>query len=387
MTDRLLDPATILSNARALAPGIRADSDAIERDRRLPEGLVDRLTAAGVFRIAMPRAWGGPEMPPLDQIELIETLARADASVGWCTSILSDSGFYAAFLDEPVARDLYANLDARTAGMLAPVGRAEIVDGGYRAAGRWAFGSGSLHADWITGGCLVTRDGAPVLRDDGLPTWRILFFEPHEVEIQDTWYTTGLSGSGSNHYQVRDVFVPEERSFDIMAGARREEPLYRYHGLFFANVPGVPLGLGRAAIDALGEIARTKRSVPSMRPLADEYRVQVAVAEAEGALGSARSYVWDVMGEAWRTLEGGDPLSKPQRARVALMMLEAGRAGRRAVELACEAVGSDALYAGHPLERLRRDAIAVSAHLVHQPKSYAQVGSALLGGDPALAYF
>jgi alkylation response protein AidB-like acyl-CoA dehydrogenase len=270
--------------------------------------------------------------------------------------------------------------------MLAPVGRAEVVEGGYRVHGDWAFGSGSRHADVICGGCMVTRNGE-VAVEDGMPEWRVMIFERDDVEVRDTWHVTGLAGSGSHHYSVADAFVPEARSFDVMGASRRPEPLYQYHGLFFANVPGVPLGLGRAALDALAGIAGSKRTPPRMRLLRDEYRVQTAAAEAEAGLGAARSFVRDVTGDLWETLLAGDAPSMEQRARVALMMYEANRAAQRAVELACEVVGADALYVGHPLERIRRDAIAVGSHMVHQRKTLATVGSTLLGGDPGPVYF
>jgi alkylation response protein AidB-like acyl-CoA dehydrogenase len=149
-------------------------------------------------------------MNPLDQIELMEILAYADPSVAWCVSILSDSGFYAGFLEEPAAQKLFPDLDARCAGMLAPVGQAEIVPGGYRVTGHWAFGSGSLHATHLTGGCLVMQDGKPIIEENGLPRWRVMIFDPADVEIEDTWYTTGLRGSGSNDYSIKNAFVPNE---------------------------------------------------------------------------------------------------------------------------------------------------------------------------------
>lgn len=380
------DSSAIIANARALDPEIRAVADEIEDGRRLPRGLVERMSEAGIFRIAMPEAWGGPELSPLDQIEVIEALSRADASVGWCASILSDSGFYAARLEDDVARKTFPGLDCRTAGMLAPIGRAEVVEGGYRVSGDWAFGSGSLHADVICGGCLVTREGELVL-ENGLPAWRVTIFERSDVEVHDTWHVTGLAGSGSNHYSVRECFVPEQKTFEIFGASRRPEPLYQYHGLFFANVPGVPLGLGRAAIEALTEIACNKRTMPGMKLLRDEYRVKAARAEAEAALSSARSYVWDVMGDLWQTLLAGAKPTLEQRATLGLMMIQAYRSAQRAVDLACEAVGADALYRGHPLERIRRDSIALGSHLVHQHKSFATVGAVLMGGDPGPVFF
>jgi alkylation response protein AidB-like acyl-CoA dehydrogenase len=382
-----LDGAEILARARALAPEIRAAADGVEAERRIPEALLARLIEAGVFRIAMPRAWGGPEMDPLAQIELVEELARADASVAWVVMITSDSGFYSAWLDETVARAMYPSLDARTAGQLFPAGQAHVVQGGLRVSGHWAFGSGSLHADWLVGGCLLFEDGKPRIGPRGLPEWRVVYLPPAEVEILDTWRTTGLAGSGSHDYRAQDVFVPAERTFDVLSPPRRSGPLYGYHGLFFSNLPGVPLGLARAAVDEVTRLAREKRVPPLMALLRDEYRVQEAVAEAEGILQSARAFVFDVMGEAWRTLSAGDPLSGAQRARVGLMMVHSVRASRQVVQLMYDTAGSAAIYRRNPLDRQLRDMLTVSAHVVGQRKAYAMVGQVMLGLEPPFTYF
>jgi hypothetical protein len=117
------------------------------------------------------------------------------------------------------------------------------------------------------------RDGKPILEDTGLPRWRVMIFDPTDAEILDTWYTTGLAGSGSNDYRVEDIFVPEEHSFDAFSTPRRPEPLYGYHGFFFANVPGVPFGQALADILALRdsfsiavEPAMELLRVPGIRP-------------------------------------------------------------------------------------------------------------------------
>ena len=361
--------------------------DEIERGRRLPDSLVDGLTAAGVFRIAMPKAWGGPEMSPLDQIELIETLAYADPSVGWCASILSDSGFYAGFLEEPAAQKLFPDLDARCAGMLAPVGRAEVVPGGYRCSGQWAFGSGSHHATHITGGCMVLENGEPFIEKNGIPRWRVMIFDPADVEILDTWYTTGLAGSGSNDYCVTDIFVPEEHTFDVMDRPKRHEPLYKYHGFFFANVPGIPFGLARAALDEARKVAESKISFPSFKPLAQDAQVRMDFGEAEAILGAARAYVSESIGAAYETLERGSGLTMEERVRIGLCITYAGQSAQRVVDLACRIAGSNALYQRNPLERLRRDMIAVSSHLVHQRKIYGAAGAILLGDESQPTFF
>jgi alkylation response protein AidB-like acyl-CoA dehydrogenase len=381
-----LDAKTILAAARGLEPLLRANAEAIEAERRMPEPVLRALIDAGVFRIAMPQSWGGPELDPITQIEVIEAVTRGDASAGWITTILSDTGFYSGWLDDGVAREMF-ELDHRTAGQVFPAGRADRVPGGWRVSGHWAFGSGCLHADWLVGGAILHEAGEPVPGAMRLPRWRVFFFRPEDCEIIDTWHTTGLAGTSSNDYEVRDVFVPEEQTFDVAARARREGPLYRYHGLFFANLPGVPLGLARNAIDELVRIAGAKRVVPTGNLMRQEYRVQEAVGEAEAVLGSARAYVYDVMGDLWRTLCAGDPLSLQQRSRVGLMLVHSVRAGLQVVQLMADTAGSPSIYRSNLLERYRRDMLTASAHVVGQRRAYAAVGHVLLGGDANFAYF
>src|SRR4051794_31788225 len=145
---------TILEATRALAPRIRAAADEIEQGRRLPLPLVQALKDAGVFRMPMPRAWGGPEVDPLTQIRIVEELSAANPSVGWCAMIGSDAGYFTAFLDDAVGRALYPDLDLVTGGSTRPTGRAIVVDGGFSVSGRWQFSSGCQHSTYLVGNCL-----------------------------------------------------------------------------------------------------------------------------------------------------------------------------------------------------------------------------------------
>jgi alkylation response protein AidB-like acyl-CoA dehydrogenase len=132
----------------------------------------------------------------------------------------------------------------------------EVVDGGYQLPGRWSFGSGSTHADVIGGGAVVIEHGVPRLRPDGLPEQRIALLPAGQVEVHDTWHTTGLRGSASNDYSVHDVWVPAGHMF-ALAESHRDEPLYRWPGAFLTNYLGVPLGVAADALDtAMGILDR-----------------------------------------------------------------------------------------------------------------------------------
>src|SRR5262245_21777238 len=79
----------VIEAATALVPHIRAVHDELEATRRIPPSLVQPMTKAGFFQLYLPRAIGGPELPPLTVFRVIEELSKAEGSVGWCAMIAS----------------------------------------------------------------------------------------------------------------------------------------------------------------------------------------------------------------------------------------------------------------------------------------------------------
>jgi alkylation response protein AidB-like acyl-CoA dehydrogenase len=381
-----LSSAEIVERARKLAPHVAARSHEIERLRRLPPDLVAELKTAGVFRMPMPAAWGGPEMSPRTQNEVVEILSAADPSVGWCVMIGSDAGFYAAFLEENAARSLYPDLDMVTAGLLQPAGRAVRVPGGYRVSGRWAFGSGSTHADVIVGGCLVFEGDQPVLAPSGLPLWRVMMAPASSFQVLDTWYTTGLAGSGSNDYTTQDLFVPAEHSFNLLEAPRRREPLYQFNGMFFINIHGVALGIARRAIDELRKLAETKLVMPDLVLMKNTLRARVALARAEGMLAAARAYTYETMDRVGEALQREGRLSHELRLHVSLSRVTAFQTARDVAQLMLDTAGSSGIYATSPLDRLLRDAITVRTHVAVQDRLLEQAAALVVGEEPAVPF-
>jgi alkylation response protein AidB-like acyl-CoA dehydrogenase len=273
-----------------------------------------------------------------------------------------------------------------TAGLLQPAGRAERVPGGFRVSGRWGFGSGCTHADVIVGGCLVTENGAPVMHPNGLPTWRVMMAPASSWNIHDTWYTTGLAGSGSNDYTTEDLFVPEEHSFSLAERARRSEPLYQFNGMFFSNMDGVPLGLARRAIDTVRALVEHKVVVPEFVPMKKLARVRAALARAEMWLGAARAYSYDALDRVWEELKTRGALARETRLALALSHQHAFRTARDVAQLMVDTAGTAAIYASSPLDRLLRDAITMSQHVVAQERMLEVIGGIVVGEEPPIPF-
>jgi len=374
-------PEEILARARAAAPLLRERSEEIERTRRLPEDVVELLRATGVFRIGMPKEWGGPELTFAQQCEVIEALSYGDAAAGWCAMIGMDTWIYAGYLDQSVVGEMLANPDAITAGLIFPVGRAERVPGGYRVTGRWPFGSGVTHADWVVGGCMVYRDGKPEPGPGGAPiNWRLMLARAEEFEKVDTWHTTGLAGSGSMDYRVTDLFVPEERSFDFTK-SHRTGPLGAPDA-FLGNVPGVPLGVARAALDHVRELAAERVERATGTPWAESYRVQMAIGQSEMELAAARYAVYGTLNDLWHRLEAGIEPTPDQQVSTALARLNAFRTARTIVSRLSDLVGTASIYRTSPLDRWLRDLHTMCQHILAQDQIVQSAGAHLLGGTP-----
>ncbi|GIG59848.1 hydroxylase [Longispora fulva] len=373
------DAAEILARARELAPVLRDRAVEIEQARRLPSDVVESLRSTGVFRMGFSRDRGGPELNSIEQTEVIEALSYGDPAAGWCAMIGSDTGLYAAFLDQDVAERMFPILDMVTAGLLFPSGRAERVSGGFRLTGRWQFGSGVTHADWVVSGAFRYRDATPEPGPDGVSPGSVLLMVPRsDVEVLDTWHTTGLAGSGSCDYAITDVFVPTEHTFTF-ADVFRGTGVLAHPEVHMRNMPGVALGVARAALDHAREA-----SVAVGR--SDDYRTQVTLADCESDFAATRHGVYGALRRQHEVLAAGgslDDLTPLERAGLPLSRRHAFRTARSVVSRLYDLSQTSAIYRPSPLDRWLRDTTTMCQHVVAQDRILQTAGAYLLGARPS----
>jgi alkylation response protein AidB-like acyl-CoA dehydrogenase len=376
----------LIETARALAPQIRAAADEVERERRLPASLLRALKDADFLRMYLPRNMGGTGTDPLTAMRVVEELARADGSIGWLAMVGAQCAWFTSRLGPDVAAQLFGR-DTTLAGSISPgPGRAWEVEGGYRASGRWTFASGSAHADWFFGLCQIYDGDTPRVRDDGSPDLHFLFFPRSDITVLDTWYTTGLRGSGSNDFTVTDTFVPRERSYlrpnRNASVSRQPGPLYR--GLFPLYVVrgSLALGIARHALDLLMELAATKRSLGATEVLRTLPRVQAQVAKAEALTGSARAYLYETAVEVWGAMQTEEELPLTLLARGRLAVAHAVHTAVRVTDTMYHLGGSTAIYATSPLDRCFRDINTAVADISAAPGIYEAAGQVFLGLEP-----
>lgn len=383
-------PAVSLSDcnptavARALAPEIARRAAEAEALGTLPLDLVERLRAAGIFRAMQPRSLGGFEVAPVEYIQLIEELARADGSAGWIAAIGGGAPTFAAWLEPTVAKELFgSDPDFLSATVFSPTGRA-VPDGGGRfdIEGRWPFASGSRHAEWMLGGFFVSDGDQPRMIPEQGPDWRLAFFGRADAEVDDNWDVLGLRATGSNDVVARDLKVPEEHTISpFFQPARQDGPLWRipFFTLVGIGMVGAPLGIARHALDEFAVLAPTKARAGTSQPLAEDTAVQVEFARAEAVLRSARAFVLDEANALWETACAGDPPSLEQRAGLQLAAQQAMHAARQAVDTIFDLTGASAVRASHPLQRCFRDLHTASQHVYFSPSALKRYANTRFG--------
>lgn len=358
----------MLAAVRTVADLAREVAPRTEAGRALAPELLDAIREAGLFRLGVPRSLGGAEADPASTLAAAETIARGDASAGWCVSIAATSGLLAAYLPAAGASEVFGDPQSVAAGVWAPKGRGVAVDGGVVVSGRWSFCSGVQHADWLFAG-FVHPCGA--LKVAALPK--------SSLEVLDTWHTTGLRGTGSHDSVARDVFVPDRRILSVLDGPPAGVgALYRFpvFGFFALSVAAAALGNAFGALEDFVMLAGHRSPLGSSRTLAERTSVQAAVAEAEASLRAARAFFYEAVSSAW---QAGSDVPVGVRSALRLAATHATRTARAVVADLYDLAGGGAIYDDAPLQRRFRDAHTATAHFQVNAASYELPGKVLLG--------
>ena len=374
----------ITDRAVRLADEFAADEEPASAERRLPDTTWKRLMDAGVLRALQPTRWGGAEGPLVDFLDAVFEVARVAPSAGWVAGVVGSHPWQLSLFPEETQEEVWGD-DPTTmiSSSYAPTGKVEPVEAGYRVSGRWSFSSGCDHCGAvILGGVAgeVEVGGARVANYGSLVLLR------SEYSIDDTWFTSGLRGTGSKDIVVDDVFVPARRFLShpryeyqpgVLAPGQETNPGVRYRlpwaTLFNLVLVAPTLGMAQGFLDAWTEVTKKRRSSWGSSAGEDPL-TQRHLAHAYWTLDAAIMKMRRVAIELTEAAEAGVHVEKETRARYRWDV-------NRGCELAGEAVSDlyrvssgRVVYVDHPLHARYQNIVAALGH-------------AFLAADtPALAY-
>ena len=372
-----------VARARALVPILDAAAPRIEAGCQMPEDVLDAMHAARMFHLLVPRAIGGVELSPSIYIQAVEQIARGDASAAWCMNQQSGCSMSAAYLSEAAAREMFGGPRDALAWGQTPGARAIRAEGGWRLTCHGSFTSGSRHCSWL-GAHVPTfeADGTPRRDADGKPIERTLLFPRARAKITDTWQVLGLRGTGSDDYEVTDLFIPDAHAIGRDNPAERREPglTYRFSSLsiYAAGFAAVALGVGRTLLDDFIKLAQQKTQALAPAPMRDNAAVQGLIGSADVTLRSARSWLIQTMRDAEAGVRQRGELNLDERVAIRQAATYAINQARDMVNKVYHEAGSTAIFDRFPIERRFRDINAVSQQLQGRSAHLETVGQYLM---------
>jgi len=386
-------PTSFLEAARSIESIVREHAAAAEKLRTLPAAVVDALWASGLMRFMSPRAAGGSEPIIRELIDVWQELAWQDGSVGWIgIANLPAAAFAAAYLPNDGFSEVFESGRERVTlgGQFAPNGVGNRVDGGYRVTGKWQFGSGTGHSEFVVGGFVPLDAGEMRMAANGLPEMLVGVFPRDEIRFTDGWFVQGLKATGSYDYELADTFVPERRVYPLFTRTPlRGGALFKLGvlPLTAAGHAAWALGVSRSALDDVLELARTKIRMGDESTLAHRTTFQRDLSHHEAMWRAARALVLTTFERVTAAIARGAELTPRDRADLRIAATFATDSGRAVVEFAHLAAGTTAIREGCRLERAFRDMYTGTQHTFIGEKTYtdaAKIALGLIEDSPAL---
>ncbi len=382
------DGTDAVARAKSVVELLRSATPRIDTERALPSDVLAALHKARLFRLLLPRSVGGDEVHIKTLAQVMEIIAGANASTGWCIGQAAGCAMAAAWLQPAVAQRLFGPADAVLAWGAGIQGRAVAADGGYRISGKWTFASGCANATMLGAHCYVyEKDGTTKrMRADGRQVDRTALIVKGKMHVHDNWHTLGLRGTASNTYETENLFVPDEETIDREAPEEQTEhgTLYTitYTHYYAAAFSALMLGIAQSTVNELMDLAlvKTPRGAASSMKESPVFQSQLAVLEAR--LRSLRAYLHTTLDDAWRNAEATGTFPIGERANIKLASTYLINQGVEIVSEAYRAAGATAIFPTNPFEQKLRDAMTASQQTQGRPLNYITLGRVLLGMPP-----
>ena len=376
----MVDRDELLHRASALVPALRERAAQTEELRHIPQETVDDFHASGILKASQPARFGGYEIDYPIVLDIAAELGRACGSSSWCYSIWASHNWLAGMFPEKAQQEYWADsADVLSSTSFNPT-RAKVVEihGGYKLSGHWDFSSGCDAAAWAMLGGMTS---------DGL---RWFLIPRSDYTIEDTWFVSGLRGTGSKDIVIEETFVPEHRAGNVAAMREGQSPGRELHGSCNYQIPHTSmlsytlaapvLGIAQGALETFEEQVMGRTTYTTGEKLGENSSVHIRLSEGEAEIHSARLIMKNDGEEVFAQIRRGEMPSISQRARFRRNQAYVAKLSAQAVDRLFEASGGHVLFNSNPMQRFHRDAHAASHHFgIHWETLAEEYGRVRLG--------
>ncbi|GDY60412.1 hypothetical protein SVIO_110350 [Streptomyces violaceusniger] len=114
----------LVRRASELVPLIRERAEQTSQARRVVPDVVKALEGAGLFKLFVPKRYGGHQANMNTAVQTIAEVARGDGSTAWAVALLNVCTWFATTFSQAAQDDVFgANPDAKVCGIFTPAPR------------------------------------------------------------------------------------------------------------------------------------------------------------------------------------------------------------------------------------------------------------------------
>lgn len=371
----------LIEEVRKLRPLLQENAADGEKQRSPMKVVADALHERGIFSMLIPKRWGGKGLSTTDFSRVQMEVAKGDPSISWVVQIINGQSWVATLGSDALQEALFSDGPALICGAYNPPGKAKKVDGGYIVNGAWPYSSGSRQANWVQGGCLITESDGPVV-----PGINMAYIPIDQVEIVDTWFVTGMQGTGSDTTVAKDVFVPDHMMVTMDKPFGTIEPGMKHVGAasdFLQVVPTVRttgiaqlLGAAEYMLELAEAEAKAKPVVTTTFTTKTQSHVVVHdLGRVAAQLDAAKTLLFSLTKQLDEAALSGTKLTTDECAKQKAQCAQVTELIHAAIEKIMYISGSSAFTHKNPLQRYWRDVHVGLRHITNLP----QIGYEIYG--------
>lgn len=371
----------ILEGIIELQPLLRERIEETRELRKVPQETVDQLEKIGFFLALQPKRYGGLELSPQEFFKLQIAIAQGCMSSAWASGIIAVHAFQLALMDDRAQQDVWGdNIHTRVSSSYAPMGKVEVVDGGFKLSGRWGWSSGCNHCTWVLVGAIIPGEG-----------YRTFLVPNTDYEIVDTWHSMGLQGTGSNDIVVDDVFVPDYRTHKQMDGfmitnpgkAVNPQAVYQlpWAQVFARTVSTPAIGACKEALRLYQQGALNKQSSDPTK-LAGDTTTQERIAAAANGIDEMEAVLFNNFNKMMACVDQGEEIAIDDRIHYRYQASLVIEKSIKIIDSLFEVAGGASVFLGNEIQQRFLDVHTARAHVANNPTSFARnLGATQLGLD------
>lgn len=337
-----------------------------EELRRLPDETIAEARSSGLFELLLPARYGGTQAPFPAVLEPVRQLAHGCTSTAWTLGFYALHNWMIALFDEQAQDEIFAGGAVLAPAPLAPSGRGEPIDGGYRITGRWSWATGVMHADWVLVGVLLGSGSSMFPALAALPI--------ADVTVADVWHTAGMRGTGSNDVIVDDVFVPAHRIVSVPKVYAGDSPGAAVHASDTYRWPIVSalaltacmpvLGTAERVVELFGQRLEGRILAYGGGAQKDQPAAKMRLSEVTMRVAAVGGLALSVADDIENAVSRDGAVDLRLRARARATAAHVVHECRAVIGDVLGAAGASAHFLDNPMQRARRDVDIVAGHAV-----------------------